>query len=139
MLSAPSAASISGVIGYCGNWLRGCTAMTGKRTNAPAATHKESYYQTRIIRWLKDQYPGAFIWKAAAGPYSQGGIPDICAIIDGHFFGFEVKRPEAGRLSKLQEQAIRKINAAGGTAAVVSYPAQAQEVIDRWKENADEK
>lgn len=100
--------------------------------NAPA-THKESYYQSRIIHWLRDQYPGAFVWKAAAGPYSQGGIPDICAIIDGHFFGFEVKRPEVGRLSKLQEQAIKKINAAGGTAAVVSYPAQVQEVIDRWR------
>ena len=112
--------------------------MTGKDTNTSAA-HKESYYQARIIRWLKDQYPSAFVWKAAAGPYSLGGIPDICAIIDGNFFGFEVKRPEVGRLSKLQEQAIRKINAAGGTAAVVSYPAQAQEVIDRWKENADEK
>ena len=96
-------------------------------------SHKESYYQSRIIRWLKDTYPAAFVWKAAAGPYSQGGIPDICAIIDGHFFGFEVKRPEVGRLSKLQEQAIKKINAAGGTAAVVSYPAQVQEVIDRWK------
>lgn len=91
--------------------------------------HKESYYQSRIIKWLKDTYPGAFVWKAAAGPYSRGGIPDICAIIDGHFFGFEVKRPEVGRLSKIQEQTIKKINAAGGTAAVVSYPEQAEKVI----------
>lgn len=98
-----------------------------------ADPHKESYYQSRIIKWLKEQYPDAFIWKAAAGPYSQGGIPDICAIINGHFYGFEVKRPEVGRLSKLQEQAIRKINHAGGTAAVVTNPAQAQEVIDRWE------
>lgn len=91
--------------------------------------HKESYYQSRIIKWLKDTYPGAFVWKAAAGPYSRGGIPDICAIIDGHFFGFEVKRPEVGRLSKIQEQTIKEINAAGGTAAVVSYPEQAAKVI----------
>lgn len=94
-----------------------------------AAPHKESYYQSRIIKWLKDTYPGAFVWKAAAGPYSRGGIPDICAIIDGHFFGFEVKRPEVGRLSKIQEQTIKEINAAGGTAAVVSYPEQAEKVI----------
>lgn len=95
--------------------------------------HKESYYQARIIRYLRTAYPAAFVWKAAAGPYSQGGIPDICAIIDGHFFGFEVKRPELGRLSKLQEQTIKAINHAGGTAAVVSFPAQVQEVIDRWQ------
>ncbi len=91
--------------------------------------HKESFYQTRIIRWLKTTYPSAFVWKAAAGPYSQGGIPDICAIIDGHFYGFEVKRPELGRLSKLQAQAIKAIDAAGGTAAVVSFPADVERII----------
>lgn len=91
--------------------------------------HKESYYQSRIIKWLKEQYPDAFVWKAAAGPYSRGGIPDICAIINGHFFGFEVKRPEVGRLSKIQEQTIKEINAAGGTAVVVSHPEQVEKVI----------
>ena len=96
---------------------------------APATAHKESYYQTKILRWLRDTYPAAFIWKAAAGPYSQGGIPDICAIIDGHFYGFEVKRPEGGRLSRLQELTIEKINTAGGTAAVVSYPADCERII----------
>ena len=99
--------------------------------NAPL--HKESWYQARIIRWIKDNYPDAFVWKAAAGPYCRQGIPDICAIVDGHFFGFEVKRPEVGRLSKIQEQTIKEINAAGGTAAVVSYPAQAMEVIQAWQ------
>ena len=97
------------------------------------AEHKESYYQARIIKWLKDTYPGAFVWKAQAGPYSRQGIPDICAIIDGHFFGFEVKRPESGKLSAVQAQTIRQINAAGGTALVVSYPAQVKEAIDQWQ------
>lgn len=91
--------------------------------------HKESYYQAKIMEWLKKEYPAAFVWKAAAGPYSQGGIPDICAIIDGKFYGFEVKRPKFGRLSPLQEQAIKKINAAGGIAAVVSYPADVEKII----------
>ena len=88
---------------------------------ASTALHKESWYQAKILRWLKE--------KAAAGPYTQGGIPDICAVIDGHFFGFEVKRPRVGRLSPLQAQAIRAINAAGGTAAVVSTPEDVQQVI----------
>lgn len=91
--------------------------------------HKESFYQAKIIRWLKETYPDAFIWKAQAGPYCRQGIPDICAIIGGHFFGFEVKRPEIGRLSKIQEQTIKEINAAGGIAAVVSYPEQVERVI----------
>lgn len=100
--------------------------------------HKETYYQTRIIKWLKTEYPRAFVWKAQAGPYSRQGIPDICAVIDGHFFGFEVKRPEGGRLSPVQAQTIKQINAAGGTALVVSDPAQVQSAIATWKKEEAE-
>lgn len=95
--------------------------------------HKESFYQAKIIKWLKEQYPGAFVWKAQAGPYCRQGIPDICAIIDGHFFGFEVKRPELGRLSKIQEQTLKEIDAAGGTTAVVSYPEEVERAILIYK------
>lgn len=95
--------------------------------NAPP--HKESFYQAKIIKWLKNTYPNAFVWKAQAGPYCRQGIPDICAIIQGRFFGFEIKRPEFGRLSKIQEQTIKEINAAGGIAAVVSYPEQVERII----------
>ena len=91
--------------------------------------HKESWYQAKIIKWLKDSYPGAFVWKAAAGPYSRGGIPDICMILKGRFFGFEVKRPGTGRLTKLQEQTLKQITAAGGIAAVVSSPEDVERVI----------
>ena len=98
--------------------------------------HKESWYQAKILKWLKEAYPEAFVWKAAAGPYCRQGIPDICAIIDGHFFGFEVKRPKVGRLSKIQEQTIKKINAVGGTAGVVSFPEDAERIIGITKEEA---
>ena len=94
-----------------------------------APEHKESFYQARIIKWLRAAYPDAFVWKAQAGPYSRQEIPDICAIINGHFFAFEVKRPEGGKLSAVQAQTIKQINAAGGTALVVSYPEQVEEAI----------
>lgn len=92
--------------------------------------HKESFYQAKIIKWLKTTYPNAFVWKAQAGPYCRAGIPDICAIINGKFYAFEVKRPGIGKLTKLQEQAIKQINAAGGKAAVVSYPEDARKLIE---------
>lgn len=102
-----------------------------KKQVAQIQTHKEGYYQKKIIEFLRKNYPGAFIWKAAAGPYSRGGIPDVCAIIEGTFYAFEVKRPENSRLSALQKQAIEKINAAGGVAAVVSFPEDVERVIGR--------
>ena len=62
---------------------------------------KESYFQSTILRWLKENYPAAFVWKVQTGPYARQGVPDICAVIDGRFYGFEVKRPYVGRLSQI--------------------------------------
>lgn len=98
--------------------------MSGKESN-----HKESWYQAKIIRWLKETYPQAFVWKAAAGPYSRCGIPDVCMVLDGQFYGFEVKRPEVGLLSKIQEQTIKAINAASGIVGVVSYPEDVERIL----------
>lgn len=94
---------------------------------------KENYYQSAIINYLKEHYPDAFIWKAAAGPYSRQGIPDICAVIDGRYYGFEVKRPYIGVLSRIQEQTIEKIRAAGGIAEVVCFPADAEKIIEKMR------
>lgn len=91
---------------------------------------RESYYQGRIIEAVRKQFPGAFIWKAQAGPYSRRGIPDVLMVLEGHFFAFEVKRPKYGRLSDLQRQAIAKIRAAGGYATVVSWPDEAIDLIN---------
>lgn len=93
----------------------------------------EKDYQKNIMEFLKSRYPKAFVWKAAAGAYSRGGIPDICAVIDGTFFGFEVKRPLLGKASALQKVTIKRITSAGGVAAVVSFPEEVQKIIERAK------
>lgn len=90
---------------------------------------KEAEYQARIIEWLKEAYPDAFIWKAAAGPYTQVGIPDICAIINGRFYGFEVKRPFLGELSPMQALTLKRIKNAGGFGGVVSFPSDVLWII----------
>lgn len=110
--------------------------MAYEQMSGISSAHKENFYQTKIIRWLKQQHPNAFVWKAQAGPYCRQGIPDICAIIDGHFFGFEVKRPEVGHPSKIQEITIQQINRAGGTAAVVSFPEQVERIIQETMQKA---
>lgn len=90
---------------------------------------KESYYQTKIIRFLKERYPKAVVWKAAAGIYSVSGIPDVCMILDGRFYGFEVKRPFVGSPSKMQLFMIKKIRSAGGVAGIVTSIREAEELI----------
>jgi hypothetical protein len=65
--------------------------------------------------------------------YSEGGIPDVLAVVDGHYFGFEVKRPVVGEPSSLQEQTIRHIRRSGGTAEIVCWPEEAIRTIERWR------
>lgn len=91
---------------------------------------KESYFQSAILRWLKENYPAAFVWKVQTGPYARQGVPDICAIIDGRFYGFEVKRPYVGRLSRIQQSTMEAIEKAGGRAGVVTWPDDARKLIE---------
>ena len=91
---------------------------------------KESYFQSAILRWLRENYPAAFIWKVQTGPYARQGVPDICAVIDGRFYGFEVKRPHVGRLSKIQQTTMEAIEKAGGRAGVVTWPDDARKLIE---------
>ena len=100
------------------------------RKNRPNA----SYSQDKIIKHIHALIPSAFVWKAAAGPYSRQGIPDVCAVINGRYYGFEVKRPLIGVLSAIQEQTIRQIKAAGGRAYVVSFPAEVTEILKKEAE-----
>ena len=53
----------------------------------------EKDYQKKIKEAIQKEYPKALVVKIAQGEYSQAGIPDLMVIIDGHFFGFEIKRP----------------------------------------------
>ena len=91
---------------------------------------KEHVYQKKIIAWLKEEYPRAFIRKDTSGIYSEGGFPDILAIIDGKYYGFEVKRPFIGQPSKLQLRTIERIREAGGRAGIVCFPYEAQRIIE---------
>lgn len=93
---------------------------------------KEKYFQDKIIKGVKKSYPAAFVRKMTLGPYSQGGFPDVLVIMEGHYFGFEVKRPIVGSLSALQGDTRDKIREAGGTAEVISYPEEAIEVIRKY-------
>jgi len=91
---------------------------------------KENYFQSAILNWLKENYPAAFVWKVQTGPYARQGVPDICAVIDGRFYGFEVKRPYVGRLSRIQQATIEAIEKAGGRAGVVIWPDDARKLIE---------
>lgn len=112
------------------------SCQTTKQAEKYIAEHlpKESYYQKKVMETIRALFPSAFVWKAAAGPYGRGGIPDVCAIINGKYYGFEVKRPFIGAPTKLQLQTIKKIQAAGGRAYIVSWPVEVERILRREAE-----
>jgi len=59
-----------------------------------------------------------FVWKNHGGQFARIGLPDIIAILDGHAYAFEVKRP-GNTPTKLQQATLRKLRNAGATAEVV--------------------
>ncbi len=97
----------------------------------------EKFWQARAREKVLEMFPDAFIWKAAQGSFSQGGLPDLCAVIRGRFFAFEIKRPYFGRPTKLQLKTIEKIRAAGGQAHVVRWPEEVEAILRPFLEEVE--
>ena len=90
---------------------------------------KENEITNKIRDYLKT-LPECFSWKEHGGLYGTTGIPDIIVCYRGRFVAFEVKN-EKGKATVLQMVTIRKIQAAGGIAAVVRSVDDARAVISK--------
>ncbi|MHB1455106.1 MAG: VRR-NUC domain-containing protein [Saccharofermentanales bacterium] len=90
-----------------------------------------------ILKYLKT-VPHCFCWKEHGGMYGTAGIPDIIACINGLFFAFEVKTP-AGKLTKLQETTIQRINDAKGKAYKVTSVYDVKQIINNMEDYPYEK
>lgn len=80
-----------------------------------------------IMRYLK-AVPDCFAWKTHGGMYGTAGIPDIVCCISGRFVAFEVKTP-SGKLTKLQETTMQRIQGAKGAAYKVTSVDEAREIV----------
>ena len=86
----------------------------------------ESSIVAAVVRYLKT-LPCIFIWKTHGGPYGQG-MPDIYCLYRGETFWFEVKRP-GKTATRLQEEKIKALRAAGATAEVVTSLDEVKQII----------
>lgn len=101
-------------------------ALNWARKNVPL----ESYFQKKIIAFLKRTYPQAVVWKQANGIYSSyNGLPDIAMVKNGQYFAFEVKRPFLGKASEIQKNTITKMRKAGAVAHIVCTTAEVAQII----------
>lgn len=112
------------------DWVMATKDMTDKQAHKWLIDHvpREPKYQEKIMEYLQKQ-PNTFVWKATQGAYSKSGIPDVCAVIGGRYYGFEIKRPYFGVASEIQKKIIRDIKAAGGKAYIVTYVSEVEEIL----------
>lgn len=88
---------------------------------------KEKTITNQILKYLKTE-PECFAFKEHGGLYGVSGLPDIICCYKGKFMAFEVKT-EKGKLSKLQEITIKRINEAGGMAVKVTSLQEVKDVL----------
>jgi len=80
--------------------------------------------ESDVQRWIQDylkKFLGdkLYLFKVPQGQYtSRRGIPDLVMAIDSKFYAIEVKMPN-GKLTRLQQHEISKINASGAYAFTI--------------------
>ena len=90
---------------------------------------KESTITNSIIKLLKT-VPNNFVRKMHGSRMQGGGIPDIyftCAAIEGKSVWIEVKRPEDGAVSPLQQHTLNKISRTKAITMVVTSKAEVED------------
>lgn len=87
---------------------------------------QESLFQKKVIKYLETLGNDCWFVKYwGGGIYTKSGVPDLLICYKGRFIALELKAPN-GKVSKLQEINIQKINDAGGY-AVALYPKNFEE------------
>lgn len=82
-----------------------------------SAMTPEGKVKRKVVEVLKKH--DIWYFFPANNGFGKSGIPDIIAIVDGHFVGVEVKSA-TGKPTELQKICGKQIEKAGGTWMVVS-------------------
>jgi len=77
----------------------------------------EALLTRKVLAWLRAR-PGSYTVKIAGGPHQTRGLPDVLHLERGMLYALEIKAP-AGRLTALQELALRRLEECGAVAGVV--------------------
>lgn len=97
----------------------------------------ESQVVSRIVKAVREAYPGCWDAKIHGNGYQRSGIPDLLFCVEGRFVGIEVKHQKPGeseehmlgRVTMIQKRELRNIKKAGGVAGVAWTVEQALDIV----------
>lgn len=96
---------------------------------ARKAKRKESHFQGKLIKEIKERFPGSLVMKTNPG-YIQG-IPDLFIIHGKHWAALECKRSEKEHHQPNQDYYIQKLNSMSYARFV--YPENKEEVLNEME------
>lgn len=88
--------------------------------------------ESEIVKQIKEYLKtvkGCFFWKEHGGQFGTAGIPDLIICFKGRFVALEVKTA-TGKTTVLQAITQKRIQEAGGIAAIVRSVDDARRVIE---------
>jgi hypothetical protein len=86
----------------------------------------ESKFQSKLIKMLRDEYPGCIILKN--DPNYIQGIPDLIVLFEDKWAALEIKRSNTSALQANQDWYIGQLNSMSFAAFV--YPENYEEVFN---------
>jgi hypothetical protein len=90
--------------------------------------------EARIVKRIRAYLEGLGAWvfnvHGGDNPFQEVGVPDLLSCLQGRFIGLEVKQP-GEEPSARQKVVLRRIEEAGGIAAVVTSVEEVERLLQR--------
>lgn len=88
----------------------------------------ETAITNRTLKHLAATFGGHW-WKTHGSRFSRG-YPDIMGVVDGQFYGIEMKTPQRrDEVSELQQVRLDQLMGAGAICGVATSPDEAEAIV----------
>lgn len=87
---------------------------------------KEAAYQSKLVKRIKDRFPGSIVMKT--DPSQRQGMPDLLILHDDKWASLEVKQSATAKKRPNQEYYVKKLN--GMSFASFIFPENEEEVLN---------
>ena len=82
-----------------------------------------------VEKYLKSE--GIWYFKTKGSAFGKSGLPDLVAVVNGMFTGFEIKRSKGGKPSPLQLYHRDRIIESGGACEFISDVSIAKDMVEK--------